>query len=806
MRNALARTLLLLAAVAASATASAEEPQLPPAATHQVDFHREILPILANRCATCHASGRAEGGFSLETRAALLRESDSGQTVVLGKSGESLLIELVAGVDPGWVMPKQGKRLSEQEVGLLRAWIDQGAPWEKDVTLRKLSMQTWKPRPVELPAAGASQHPIDRLLAPYFEQHGIDASQVVDDRTFARRVYYDLVGLPPTPAELQTFLDDRRSDKRTQLVRTLLADDEGYADHWLSFWNDLLRNDYAGTGYIDGGRSQITAWLYQALYENKPLDEFVSELIQPAPGAEGFIKGIVWRGKVNASQRPPIQAAQNVAQVFLGINLKCASCHDSFISQWKLKDAYQFASVFTDQPLELYECDKATGEFAEPAFLNPEIGTLSADADRAMRQKELAALIVSSENARLRRTIVNRLWARFFGRGLIEPVDEIDNPAWHEDLLEWLAADMQAEGDDMRQVMERLVTSRAYQLPSAGEQLDDTKPFVFRGPLVRRLTAEQFVDTIWRATATAPKKPHARIDKTIGRLPGKWIWSHAKKKAPAEEKLALRFTFQVEGKVKETRCAITCDNRYTLWLNGEKLARDANRWTVESVPLHKALRQGKNELVVLAENVGETPSQAGFYFVAKILYENKPPLVLATDADWQTSATLPDASGTIADSAVWQAAVPLRKQDLLGGDVRNQLAYALGESRGTRRSIVRASLVIADPLMRSLGRPNRDQVVTSRPAELSTLQALDLSNGPHLAELLGRGAKNLLAAHADWTEDEAVAFVYENFVNRPPTPSEAELARQMVGSPVTQAGLADLMWAVLMLPEFQLIR
>ena len=87
---------------------------------------------------------------------------------------------------------------------------------------------------------------------------------MVNDRTFARRLYYDLIGLPPTPDELQTFLGDESTDKRRALARTLLDDRSRYADHWLSFWNDLLRNDYEGTGYIDGGRQQITGWLYDA--------------------------------------------------------------------------------------------------------------------------------------------------------------------------------------------------------------------------------------------------------------------------------------------------------------------------------------------------------------------------------------------------------------------------------------------------------------------------------------------------------------------------------------------------------------
>ena len=129
----------------------------------------------------------------------------------------------------------------------------------------------------------------------------------------------------------------------TRLARRLLGDNRSYAEHWLSFWNDMLRNDYAGTGYIDGGRTQITGWLYNALATNMPYDRFVAQLVNPTPESDGFIKGIVWRGVVNASQTPQMQAAQNISQVFMGVNLKCASCHNSFISTWKLADSYGMA-------------------------------------------------------------------------------------------------------------------------------------------------------------------------------------------------------------------------------------------------------------------------------------------------------------------------------------------------------------------------------------------------------------------------------------------------------------------------------
>jgi hypothetical protein len=114
----------------------------------------------------------------------------------------------------------------------------------------------------------------------------------------------------------------------------------------MTFWNDLLRNDYAGTGYIDGGRRQISGWLYEALRSNMPYDRFARELIAPPTDeSRGLIGGIKWRGEVSAGQTVEIQFAQSVAQTFLGLNMKCASCHDSFVDRWKLDEAYGLAAT-----------------------------------------------------------------------------------------------------------------------------------------------------------------------------------------------------------------------------------------------------------------------------------------------------------------------------------------------------------------------------------------------------------------------------------------------------------------------------
>ncbi len=382
-------SILLVIALALSVSAAvlncalrAAEPArgpLPPVAGHKVDFHKEVVPILANSCIKCHANSKHEGGFSLEDRSAVLKGSDDGAVVVPGKSAESLLIRLVGGLEADRVMPAKGPRLSAEQIGILRAWIDQGLTWEQNFTFHHSPAAPLHLRHPALPAAVAGSNlsnPIDLLLAPYVSANHVAATNLADDRTFIRRVYLDLVGLLPEPDEVSKFVSDTAADKRTKLVERLLADKPRYAEHWMTFWNDALRNAYRGTGYIDGGRTQISQWLYQSLYDNKPYDQFVRELIDPKPESAGFIRGIVWRGVVNASQVQAMQAAQNVSQVFMGINLKCASCHDSFINDWTLNDSYGLAGIFSDTPLEVHRCDRPTGKFAPLKFLYPELGAI----------------------------------------------------------------------------------------------------------------------------------------------------------------------------------------------------------------------------------------------------------------------------------------------------------------------------------------------------------------------------------------------------------------------------------------------
>jgi mono/diheme cytochrome c family protein len=516
MRNHFHRTASLVACFSvflsvAKALTPEEIATLPPPASHRVDFLSEIKPILEDSCVKCHGRGRDKGDFNLDSLQNLMKGGEAGAAIVPGASEESILIELVAGVDPEYVMPQKGKRLSPKEVGLLRAWIDQGAPWDAAISLGKAAPNNLEAVRPPLPLDPSIAHPVDQLLQAHYTRHKITTSKTVSDAVFARRAWLDVIGLLPPAQELQRFISDSDSNKRAKLVHQLLENDRDYATHWLSFWNDLLRNDYRGTGYIDGGRKAITPWLYDALEQNKPYNAFVAELVNPGPESDGFVKGIVWRGVVNASMLPPMQAAQNVSQVFMGTNLKCASCHDSFVDDWSLADSYGMAGIYSEERLEIAECDKLTGETAPPKFLYEKFGSINPDGSRAERLNRLSELITGRDNGRLTRALVNRLWQRFFGYGLVEPVDVMDNAGWNQPLLDWLAEDFADHEYDIKHLIETILTSEAYRQGSVFEATAPGSSYVFRGPLVRRMTAEQFSDAVSTLTGVWNEKPDQKL-------------------------------------------------------------------------------------------------------------------------------------------------------------------------------------------------------------------------------------------------------------------------------------------------------
>ena len=447
----------------------------------EVDFATAVHPILATRCVTCHSGRQPAAGLDFTKRESLLKVKD-------------ILVAKVSG-QRGGRMPPVGEPLSDAQIATLKQWIAEGLTW---TDTDPVAAKTWNaPLAPRMPALPNSKftNPIDRFVDAYL---GGKMPEPVNDALFARRAYYDVWGLPPSPEQLDEFLSDSKPDKRERLITKLLANSSLYAGNWISFWNDLLRNDQ-GVIY-HGERESITAWLKRALETNQPYNRMVAALVNPVATDDprGFLIGVNWRGDVNASQTPYMQASQNTAQIFLGVNLKCASCHDSFINRYKLKQSYGMAALFSESPsLELVRCDLKTGAFTGPAFLYPELGSVPEGASLRERHAAAERFFTMPENGRVARTIVNRYWRKLFGHGLTEPVDEMDNEPWNADLLDWLASDFAANGYDLKYLLQLMMTSRAYQMPTV-EPPDPRRveTYQFHGPLPRRLTAEQFVDTI----------------------------------------------------------------------------------------------------------------------------------------------------------------------------------------------------------------------------------------------------------------------------------------------------------------------
>ncbi len=801
--------------------------QLPPPAAGPIHFAQDIQPILEASCIKCHGRGRNKGEFKIDTRQTVLKGGESGPAVVPGKSQESHLIALVAGADPDEVMPQKGKRLTAEQVGLLRAWIDQGLPWDENITFAKPPPANLVPRKPDLPpASGDLQNPIDRLLQPYLAAHQVVPPSLVSDRVYARRVYLDLIGLLPNADELESFIRDPSPDKRSRLVERLLADRDRYAQHWLTFWNDALRNDYRGTGYIDGGRKQITTWLYSALADNLPYDQFVARLIDPTPETEGFTKGIVWRGVVNASQTPQMQAAQNISQVFMGINLKCASCHDSFINDWTLADSYGLAAIYADGPLEMVRCDRPTGKTAPMKFLFPELGEIDPNTSRTNRLHHLADIVTSRKNGRLSRTVVNRLWARFFGRGLVEPVDDMDQPAWAPDVLDWLAEDLVEHHYNLKATMARIVTSRAYQWPAVDAGETASTDYVFNGPVVRRMSAEQFRDALGQLTGVWYSAPAAAIVLDGGgpkpaSPQARWIWNDpsAAQKAAAGT-VYFRKNITLPAAPSSAFMVVTCDNSYTLYVNDKKAGSGKDYGRPDYIDLARFLHEGANTLAVeainhLPNNKPPSPGQpatdadanpAGLFLQGDVICPNPAGqdsrLSLLSDTSWRSSTSADEhwQETAFADSD-WTAAADLGDAAAapwkLGDRIANALAIA------NLHGQTRASLANADPLTRALGRPNREQVMTHRASTATTLQALELTNGATLASILEEGAEKLIAEKPA-TED-LVSHLFVTALGRKPASDEMQLAESLVGDPVRKEGLEDFLWSLAMLPEFQLI-
>lgn len=813
-----------------------------------VDYTRQVHGLLADRCIVCHSQEKRSGGLSLATYEDILSGGRSGAAVKPGSSAGSLIVQRITGA-ASTRMPLGGQPLTASEIGVITSWIDQGArsaptaaaakaKWEAPLALIRPSVpqSTWK----------NWTGPLDRYTAAYLAMHGVAEPQVVSDVVFARRVYLDIWGLLPNPEQLRQFLADQTPGKRSRLVSALLADNRKYAEHWISYWNDLLRNEEGVSYYSEtAGRKSITDWLLAALESNLPYNQWIVELLNPtAPGdPDGFITGVNWRGTVSASQTPALQAAQNTAQILLGINLKCNSCHDSFISRWKLKDAYSLAAYFSaEERLQLYRCDVAQDQYATAAFLYPELNRPLTSASAAGRRATAAAIFLDPRNGRVPRTLVNRIWQKLMGRGIVENVDEMDDEPFSPDLLDALASDFVASGYDIKALITEIVNSRSYQLPAVTRKGDAAKEYVFQGPELRRLTAEQFADAVSAITGEWP------VASRSIRPQGPNLTPLVISGAPSDG-ASLNRPAQSGGSallpnnapvpippgtyVREWRIAGSMLDRALGRPIRDQVysTRDSQATTIQSLELVNGetlthwLWRGARRML------GGLPAEPAALLARQMTAVRSAPAPFEVDVSKSEKLYLivQDALSTAPDKAtpLWiqaelvgrNGAVPLsslRPAD--SSDMREDtlpLSFAGSEEKLPALRVKLSSVLmydIAGKGFKTLRGATGFEAIPLITGETVQARFFVFDRQPSMDRLVPPNPETPLpAGPVVKTVPEAVDRIYWHALGRAPTTAERGVAEAALRDPSRSQkpsadGLADLLWVVLMTPEFQFIR
>lgn len=364
------------------------------------------------------------------------------------------------------------------------------------------------PLGAEVPEMPEPKNFIDRHIFSQLKTMGLPPSPLSEDSKFLRRVTLDIAGRIPTKEEADAFLASEDPDKRAKKIDELLASPD-YADHFAGKWAGILRNKVdRGRDWVARDSHAFHAWIRTSLIENKPYDQFASELVL-ASGKAIENPAVSWYRVVQDQK----ERMENIAQVFLGIRMQCAQCHHHPYEQWSQEDYFAFTAFFSTiekknirkLPEEdiIFHNRKAarmahpvTNEMLKPRLLG-ETASLEIPETRDPRF-ELSDWMRSEENPYFARMLVNRYWKHFFSRGLVEPEDDIrpTNPATHPELLEELALSFVDSGFDLKELVRTICNSRTYQLSSEPNEanLADEQNFARYYP--KRMSAEILLDSI----------------------------------------------------------------------------------------------------------------------------------------------------------------------------------------------------------------------------------------------------------------------------------------------------------------------
>jgi hypothetical protein len=393
-------------------------------------FRDHVAPLLERNCLSCHAGADAKGHLSLETLAAAVEGGDTGPAFEAGKPDESYLLRLVSGDKPK--MPKGQPTLTADEVAVLRQWIEAGAKWPDGVKLqdRKFAGETWwslepvkRPLvpqfPADSPQAKFVRNPIDAFIVAKLTQQGLSPSLEADRRTLIRRLSFDLTGLPPTPEEIDLFLQDTQPRAYERLVDRLL-DSPRYGERWARHWLDVVH--YGDTHGYDKDQPRPNAWPYRdyvirSFNSDKPYSRFVQEQLagdvlfpDSSEGIEalGFIAAGPWDlighaevpetkidGKI-ARHLDRDDMAGNAIGTFSSLTVQCAQCHNHKFDPIPQADYYRVQAVFAgvDRADKVYDVDPQISRRRSELVARRRILT--------DRKKELDALVLKQGGEELR--------------------------------------------------------------------------------------------------------------------------------------------------------------------------------------------------------------------------------------------------------------------------------------------------------------------------------------------------------------------------------------------------------------------
>jgi len=378
----------------------------------------------------------------------------------------------------------------------------------------------WKPLP---------QHNyVDRLVDAKLERLKIQPSPPADDVTFLRRLSLDLTGRLPSPESVRAFHDDPRPSrlKRAAAIDKLIASPE-YVDHWAVKWGDLLQCSRKYLG--EKGAYEFNQWIRDAIASNRPYDRLVRELLTARgssydnPAANYF--------RVTGGAKP---AMEKTTQVFLGVRMVCAQCHDHPFERWTQNQYYQMSAFFSavgiragyevgedivfDQRADYEMKHPKDGRVVKPQFMIAPGGAPVPDGPQ--RRDALADWLTSKDNPFFAKAIANRMWSYFMGKGIIDPVDDIraSNPPSNPALLDALEKDFVAHGFDVRELMRTIVSSRTYQASIVTNDWNANDRDNFSHAIPRRLSAEELMDAVSAAAGARPRFPDVPEDTTASQL------------------------------------------------------------------------------------------------------------------------------------------------------------------------------------------------------------------------------------------------------------------------------------------------